>query len=1094
MIRRHSTKSKLDLQRRKSTTSVRSVPLEHISVAVAQRDAKLAAIQAFSRGQERRSAEMDRFPLQLHSSSGRKETMSPTRQSRNDSILSENNEQTLRQRQSVRFVGPDSGLQTRASRISMRSVIVPKWVDAGPRRSIYKSESSHDVGSGVRHSILRNTQNQDILPPYRTSSCGKTLVGPHQALRQDHLQALESDHQYYTPEDDVASVPSSYRRVRKTRSMFTTRHSVRNSYDARHDAPLFATSSTTEPEPVQPGHARPRLSFFHKIEIGAEPSAPVMRAPKSMSFLGLRRGRAGAADPDHDLAFDHSPAQTVSPIYNDSPPSQILPKASVFLGSKGHKVGRSMRTSLRHSSSRAALPTTATMSSFSMSVHGSLSIKARKVSSSIKSRFKNLFINKSEDGAKMPAQQIEARKTHVSDLFDEDRFPLTAPDTVAFHDRGSISRVSSHIPSLHAVPSEELLRSRKGSIDSFRSEDRRVSDDKSRVTSWASTEANTVIAHRTHDGVEERGKQRLSVITEHGARATSPSLSQPKPGLQTITSREELGASSILERLPPGATIDSQRVYSALMKRMSQTQQRFNDIIGEQRKLSNESDPFRTLSPPTTDASSDDDGLLVVSHIHAPAESQRELTGSSSDTRENTPAEGFGLKQETCHRSLSPPIHLTPKGADSTPVRPITDRSSVFFGSPTSHLFRTRSPWRRTLQKAMDQDRATAEEPTAATLVVDKKADSVSAYSQDTQVHSRVIERIDSMSTYSQDTQRHNMSSKQESFLSSTPEHGAAQVDETLTYHPTRERMVSTASSADWKTRLAHDVAKEEKLPLSPTKVSGRSSEIEYVVPTMPRAFGHGHVREAAQIASYEEDECNASPAVRIPTNPTTPLGAIEANVLRLTPQQRSVMQTTPPGSLLGQDVVVPMSTTTTASLEDDGVTFVLPKDAMRPRASPLDEDRAVRDLDPIVANHLGSPVQKAGLLREARSLAHLQAYRRVRAEETGSPRRLGSPTVRLMRKTPARLETDPSTRISTPGFTNAFERQFGSLTQKKGADPPAKENQSPHGNAVGEASRGKTNTPATTRPQVRGSKTMVDMFLTSRRRARASGDGSAFV
>ncbi|KAK2075065.1 hypothetical protein P8C59_009223 [Phyllachora maydis] len=65
----------------------------------------------------------------------------------------------------------------------------------------------------------------------------------------------------------------------------------------------------------------------------------------------------------------------------------------------------------------------------------------------------------------------------------------------------------------------------------------------------------------------------------------------------------------------------------------------------------------------------------------------------------------------------------------------------------------------------------------------------------------------------------------------------------------------------------------------------------------MPNSISHGHVREAAQI--HEDDETDNSarmtPQTRMPTLPTTPLSAVEPNVVRISPFQRSVKRMTPP-------------------------------------------------------------------------------------------------------------------------------------------------------------------------------------------------------
>lgn len=1062
--------SRSDLQRRKSTTSVRSVPLEHISAATAERDAKIAAVQAFSRGQDRHSADTTAMFPPKQASPHHSESSNPAAQlRRNESAASEPEGNGLGRRQSVRFVGPGSGLQTRASRISMCTLAPGRGDAASARPSIHRSQSSQNFDTGGLSALQL---------PDRISSRGKTMVTPKPVLNQEYLQALVPNHQQYTPEDDIASMPSSYRRVRRTKSMHITRNSARNS----QDVPLFTTAPTLMGAPATTWS---RFSFLTRKE--NEPMAPntTLRTPKSMSFLRHQKIQGSTSVVDQDPSYSRPLITPGSPAEQPLR-SRILPKPSMFFGAKGHKLGPNMRKTLRSRASTAALHVSETSNSISMSIHGSMRIKARKVSSSIKSKFKNLFINKSEYGAGFPAQQIEAQRSHVADLFDVEHFGPAASEVGCFHvhENSSLSRVSSHRPVLHAVTSSERLRSRSGSIESFQSEGKRSLDEKSRVTSWASTEANTIIAHRLQEDSEEWDGQRLAVITENSSHTPSPPLPRPKLALQTITSQEVLAPQTISERLAPGATVDSQRVFSALMKRMSDTQQLLDNV----RKSSDGSDPFRTLSPPTSDDSSDS-GEVALSLVKPHSSDRHEVHPALRDhlTEQNPArlgassnwADALAVSDQEYeqHRPLSPPVHLTPKGID----RPLTNRTSAFFASPTCHLFRTRSPWRKSLQEAIDRDRISSQEATGDTSELlldtavdeaDRNAASASVYSQDTQIH--VIEKR--KKEYPVVGLSRSMTSQG---------HTATYGDVTNSYRPTGERQISTASSTDWKARLSHEVAKAECSPPSPTRVSGRLSEVEYVVPTMPRAFGQGHVREAAQTGSYEEDERNAHPTVRMPTNPTTPLGSIEPNIIKLTPQQRSVLQTTPPpASALQGNALAP--STTSVSLGDDGLAYIVPKDALRPRASPLSSCGDSK------SNTLQTPAQGAAFpIRQAKSPMQIQSVARVRAEESSSPRR-GSPTVRLMRKSVAKLEGDMSPATSTPGFSTAFERHFGSLPKRLGE---AKENQSPiHREEDGRVTESDGGQQTTKTTQSRGSKTMVDMFLNSRRRQRRSGEGASFV
>lgn len=1092
MLRRHSAKSKSDLHRRKSTTSVRSVHLEHIDASVAQRDAQTAAMEAFSRAQDRRSATRALFPPQPVPAN--KENTSPAGLSRvgsTSSLRSGHGRPGIERRQSVRFVGPGSGLQTRASRISMRTAATEQ-PETPACRPIHRSQSTQSI-SYMPRSVLRNSGN--LLPPDRTSSVGKTTMTPKAAktgLSHAHLQALTPDYEKYTPEDDIASMPSSYRRVRKTRSMLTTRASMRRSVNEnavgdRGPSP-HSTGIAAQCKQIAAGTLLPRYSFTKRRDSNVSPATPKLRAPKSMSFLKSRRNRS-----DRQSSID-SPSGDISPIVDaqeTSSRSRILPRPPKLFGTKSEGPQREMAKTLRGSSEDFELPASGTGIGMGRSRSGSLRNRARKVSTSLRSRFKSLFINKTEEEAVLPAQQIEARRTHVSEVLDENPWVAFVPEHDHYRERSSLSRVSTRVPSLHAIPSQERLHSRRASIDSGTSAAGQASDERSRVTSWASTDTNTVIAHRPQESTEEWEKQRLSIINEHGIQHPSPSLGIPVIGLQTITSQEELVPPMTLQGPPARATVDSQRVYSALMKKMNETQQ-LAALVEQQRKSSDGSDPFRTLSPSSSIGSGDSSDTVASAQGQAPG---RQLSVSSRDvgkypSRER-PASGreSSLNNEITqssaddYRSPSPPIHLTPKGGGRVAARTITDRGSAFFGSPTSHLFRTTSPFRRTLGEAMRAERGQVLCEERSGLAVETKPLSSKP--------DPVAKVAYSESNYSSDTLIHQMDMRQGDHVVQHPNvldsRGEASVfEDTPTYRPTGERHVSTASSIGWKTWLSADIAKLEP---SPTRVSGQSPEVEYRVPTMPRSLGHGHVREAAQTGSCEEDEDNAKPPVRMPTSSATPLSAVDSNVVKLSPQQRSVMRTTTPpaAGLHNEEVPTPLEYDALTSFRGDDASNRFCKDAARSPALPSEKMRLTGDRK--FTTQPETPV-RGNALRQSRSLAGLKSIGqgRIRESQTGSPQPPASSTVRLMRKSASKMALNPATAASSPGFTGVFERQFGSVARHLDSQPAEKENQAPHHGGTQKQS-------PNTKGQFRGSKAMVDLFLSSRRRQEArGGDATAYV
>ncbi|KAK5656207.1 hypothetical protein OQA88_4968 [Cercophora sp. LCS_1] len=119
-----------------------------------------------------------------------------------------------------------------------------------------------------------------------------------------------------------------------------------------------------------------------------------------------------------------------------------------------------------------------------------------------------------------------------------------------------------------------------------------------------------------------------------------------------------------------------------------------------------------------------------------------------------------------------------------------------------------------------------------------------------------------------------------------------ASLETPLTYQPAGHRDNSSGSSIDWKTWLSANVAKFDS---SPTK--SRLTEIEFALPTMPKNFSGGHIRESTQIhEGLDEDAKTPEPPTHKPTLPTTPLATVETNVVKASPRQRSIKHLTPPG------------------------------------------------------------------------------------------------------------------------------------------------------------------------------------------------------
>ncbi|KAK0633214.1 hypothetical protein B0T14DRAFT_418226 [Immersiella caudata] len=956
MRRRHSLKSKSDLSRRKSTSSVHGVHLEHINPAVAERDAHIAAFEAFTRARGRAAADMPLFPPTPDSSPRR-------HQANRDTPSQDANSDGLRRRQSVRFVGPFSVQGTTAPTSEALKIRNSGEMDG----LTAKPGDDNDTGSS-HSSVLGLTEVvTPALPPRRPPGRElPSIVLPGISAR--YIDALAAEDEYYTPEDDVASMPSSYRRLRRSRSMFTSEEQrMRRSQDSSAG---FLNTKTPICRP-SPSSANQRALHPLSREVASPRAAPPLRAPKSMSFLRNRRilpgSRTSRESTRYQLDMD-GPSSDKNGEHKLLATAQSTPqlggKPSSIFGSRTRRADPPMRKSLRSGSTAGHIESENPGPAFRRD--DGFKNKARKASKTLKTKLKSLFsMSRSEDSPpSIPVQHIDSQRTHASD----DLYSVLGSEVGRPHDSdwGSFHRVPSRLPALQTVPAN-IIHSNRGSLESLKSErERKISDDRS-LTSWTNSGPSTLTSQQQQQW-REWETQRLSIIRENGSHAPSPSMRRPALGTQLFQNHSH----ALAESAAPIPTTDSQRIYSALMKRIQAIQEKNEDII-EQRKRNfdfedSDTDCGASNRLPAGDVSCDTpraaQGRTVESHrpphdpSTTPTRSSRKINhGENQDDRNRRPqncsalqdhlAESTQFEQGAIQGAMSSRYvcgfepgtginsgprmpspdpftsHPGEQTALSQELKAFSDRGSAFFGSPTSHLFRTTSPYRRALKQSMDEDKARRKGSRGL---------------QQRSEHSIQICVSEGGDAFSNNADYANDADYSESIYS-TDDRGAAEssgkvgpfsltegshesLDSPPTYQPVGCRADSSSSSIDWKTWLSANIAKLESSPPSPIK----PSEIEFALPTMPKSFSGGHVRESAQTyEDYDGEVTTPEPPIHKPTLPTSPLATVEPNVVKLSPQQRSLKRATPPakGTLHENDI-------------PSGVPPIPPKSALRAAPSPL--------------------------------------------------------------------------------------------------------------------------------------------------------------
>ncbi|PFH62830.1 hypothetical protein XA68_11611 [Ophiocordyceps unilateralis] len=687
--------------------------------------------------------------------------------------------------------------------------------------------------------------------------------------------------------------------------------------------------------------------------------------------------------------------------------------------------------SLRNSSNGSGAPSSAfSGASTPASKRSTLRFTARKVSHSLRSRFRGLFGRpKSADDAMGGSLSLPDPVSSDGGGYRHEYFSEPG--------EASLSQVPSHVPSLHAVSSVQHLRSRQGSLESLHMEQSVPSDDKSRVTSWTNSSVNTVVSPSLDTEWE---RQRLSVIKENGMHVSS---ARPKTPLA--------GSSSRGNPLPPGCTVDSQRIYSALLKRLDETkglqQEELADHLVPPRGISAEHSTARKWSPPTIRCVRRDDDVF--------RDEQSELVADQDSAKTiSRPSGHSNLVRSASYQPYPKPTAGDGKGlsprhkaeADSQPQRS-PDRRSAFFASPTCHLFRTASPYRRALRENIRDAQEAGK-----TYDGDGRCLSVlSALSLPTRCPSTVasekdIGQSDGESVYSCATPPQG--AENDACGGEDDDYGEATREQPpRSFMTAHDRNVSSTSSVEWKLWLSSNVSKLETP--STTMSADSHGDVSY----KPPAFGH--VREETEIES---------PGYVL--KPRTVDSGSQANT-------RPVKQS--PES--------PCQTTTTAYR----------KAAEVDENSPPTAEEGSCDVGSVESY----PNPWRDSLHASCHAGGRDGPPKMRLFKTGvdasPPKRDDHPLLR-QRAQRRQRKTAPHSAQSSPGLTAAVEKQFGkadmgSPLKKKPGSEEATSAGSPLKKTGPEESIDPTweSEAETSGPdweaQVMGSRRMVDLFLSSRRR-----------
>ncbi|PYI08024.1 hypothetical protein BO78DRAFT_442232 [Aspergillus sclerotiicarbonarius CBS 121057] len=390
-------------------------------------------------------------------------------------------------------------------------------------RAMLRSKCSYDALGGPSNMAVPQRKHRSAEPPQKLNNVPVGSVTSSRRSTADNMgtsnvdqslsAALPSISEFRGLDAGVAALPSSYRRLRKTRSMFSTgqRYS-RGSYGISSPESLnnnLAEKVESQDGPHACGTLRRSMSFFR----GDSRASDALRHAKSH-------------DAAIELARNH---------YQQSGNRPCQPRKSSLTVLKLRREHKPFRKTLRTAVSDA--DAASTPSSAQRTANASSYGKARSLSSSIKKGLKRV-LGLSKPPVHLPAErtsscdQQQTRETH-STAFEMHAGSLTngVETTDMTRSQGAEGPVTHH----------EVRRS--GSSES-------LATSRSRVTSWAdSTIANTIVTPKAGD------RSSLSIIDERESSIPKPEASGDDSFTRWSTPR-------------PDGMIDSQRLYSALMRRI----------------------------------------------------------------------------------------------------------------------------------------------------------------------------------------------------------------------------------------------------------------------------------------------------------------------------------------------------------------------------------------------------------------------------------------------------------------------------------------------------------------------------------------------
>lgn len=414
---------------------------------------------------------------------------------------------------------------------------------------IQRTDSSSTVKHHVQFSPATQLRKQRSVLQSKAPHLAAALSVP-EAARTMQIYPEAGISEFGSVSEPFSDEPSSYRKVRRTKSMLTPRRR------------LFTPSSPHTPLSQAPTLRHTASNSNINLD-GATESRLGLRIRRSFNFLRPASRVSANRRVDTSTGYYDEAVILARTQYLDCMPTQPAEQAHRKPSIIFQKIRRQHKAFRKSVRSQAYEEPAGSSSSEAAIVDTTLAEPSnRSFSATMRSRFMKVFGKSVSTTPAMPPQQLEATRRHFTTDLDNLDHSTSFDD---YHvEENDERRQSFYVPTDPNVdPDEELDRLSPNFNPSASRESLHSATSRSRVTSW--TNSSSTGSSGVRSGGLERN--RLSIIKEDGGpHQPSSSAGRHIGGIgmfqDPLPDEDEDG-----RPIPP---VDSQRIYSALMKRIGE--------------------------------------------------------------------------------------------------------------------------------------------------------------------------------------------------------------------------------------------------------------------------------------------------------------------------------------------------------------------------------------------------------------------------------------------------------------------------------------------------------------------------------------------